>query len=249
MFAGARTAVLAAISHGTNYPAGQDAVKGLVEQTVIKAAGSESVTDIQLGHVDVQQPDPESVLSGYAEGEPAVLVPLLLSAGFHVNVDLRKAAEAAGAGRPVVVAGALGPDARLVDALEQRLSESGADPATDVFILGAAGSSNAGAVQDVKTTADMLAERLGCPVQDSYLSFAQPTVHDAVSAARAANPDKRVVIASYLLAPGYFQNMMTRQGADISTGPLLDVVGGNADVPPGLPDIVLDRFHQGLARL
>jgi sirohydrochlorin ferrochelatase len=104
VFPGVRTAVLAAISHGTNYPAGQQAVKGLVEQTVIKAAGSESVIDIQLGHVDVQQPDPESVLSRYARGEPAVLVPLLLSAGFHVNVDLREAADAAG--RPVVVAGA-----------------------------------------------------------------------------------------------------------------------------------------------
>lgn len=244
---GARTAVLAAISHGTNYPAGQAAVQGLVELTVRKAAGADSVTDIQLGHVDVQQPDPAAVLSAYAPDEPAVLVPLLLSAGFHVNVDLREAADAAG--RPVVVSGALGPDIRLIDALEQRLSESGADPATDSFILGAAGSSNAGAVKDVKTTARMLSERLDCPVQDSYLSFAHPTVHDAVSAAREANPGKRIVIASYLLAPGYFQNMMARQGADVATGPLLDVIGGNADVPPGLPDMVLERFHQGLAAL
>lgn len=244
---GVRTAALAAISHGTNDPAGQAAVRALIEHTAAKARSDGSSIEIRLGHVDVQQPDTAATLAECTAEEPAVIVPLLLSAGYHVNVDLREAADAAT--RPVTVTGALGPDVRLADALEQRLQEVGADPTEDVVVLGAAGSSSPGAVRDVQSTAQLLSARLGCPVQDSYLSFAQPTVADAVSAARQADPGKRIVVASYLLAPGYFQRLMTRQGADLVTGPLLNSADGAADVPSGLPQIVLERFQEGLATL
>ncbi|RJN31657.1 sirohydrochlorin chelatase [Nesterenkonia natronophila] len=245
--AGLTTAVLAAISHGTNCPAGQAAVQGLFQQTVTRAAGAETLTDLRLGHVDVEEPDTAATLSALSGSGPAVIVPLLLSAGFHVNVDLQDAADASE--RIVVVSGALGPDERLTDALEQRLNESGADPASDVIILGAAGSSDGGAVRDVKTAAGMLADRLRCPVQDAYLSFAKPTVVEAVSAARDAHPGSRIVLTSYLLAPGYFQRLLSRQQADVITAPVLNVTDGAADIPPGLPEIILDRFQQGLARL
>ncbi|TLP77073.1 sirohydrochlorin chelatase [Nesterenkonia sphaerica] len=245
--AGLNTAALAAISHGTNSPAGQIAVQGLFTQLVLRTAGLGNLTDIRLGHVDVEQPDTAATLTSLSGDGPAVLVPLLLSAGFHAKVDLQEAADASA--RSVVVAGALGPDARLVDALEQRLHESDADPFSDIIILAAAGSSDSGAVRDVNTTAAMLADRLRCPVQPGFLSFAGPTVGQAVSAARRAHPHRRVVLASYLLAPGYFRRLLSQQGADLVTAPLLQVTDDGADIPPGLPEIILDRFQQGAARL
>ena len=43
---------------------------------------------VRLGHVDVQQPDVAASLDAIPEGTPVVIVPLLLSAGYHVRVDL-----------------------------------------------------------------------------------------------------------------------------------------------------------------
>ncbi|WP_258933920.1 hypothetical protein [Nesterenkonia pannonica] len=85
----------------------------------------------------------------------------------------------------------------------------------------------------------MLADHLGVPVTASYLSFAEPTVHQAVEQARADSPGGRVAIASYLLAPGYFQGLLRRQGADVVAKPLLL----EGSVPDGIPELVLDRFR------
>lgn len=238
---------LAAISHGTASPDGQAAVAALVGATRDLAGGNGSVSDIRLGHVDVQDPDVPATLSALRPQQPAVLVPLLLSAGYHVNVDMRQAAE--GAGRPTTVTGALGPDPRLAAALEQRLREAGGNPEEDVLILAGAGSSHQNAVVDVQATAQLLQDRLNRSVQDAYLAFASPHVAEAVSAARAENPQRRIAVISYLLAPGYFQDQLKKQGADLVTAPLLDIADHGPDVPQGLPEIVLERFQQGLAGL
>ncbi|WP_147103148.1 sirohydrochlorin chelatase [Nesterenkonia populi] len=240
-------AALAAISHGTSSAHGQAVVAALAEQVAQAARGAEKVTQVKLGHVDVQQPDIAATLDSLPEGTPAVLVPLLLSAGFHVNVDMREAVE--DTARPVTIAGAMGPDERLVKALAQRLSEAGADPQRDQIVLGGAGSSDTSAQADVRETAEMLADFLGAPVTASFLSFAEPTVADAVAEARAAAPGGRVAIASYLLAPGYFQDKLGAQGADLVTEPLLSIPDGTPDIPAGLAEMVLDRFAEALTSL
>jgi hypothetical protein len=48
-----------------------------------------------------------------------------------------------------------------------------------------------------------------------------------------------VVVASYLLAPGYFADLAAGAGGDITTDPLL-VAGG--PVAEELVDIVLERY-------
>ena len=151
------TAVVAA-SHGTSSPDGQTAVRRLVERVAA------SVDAPVLGcHVDVEQPDvPTALSSAAALADDALIVPLLLSAGYHVYVDL--ADSAAEAPLPASVTGALGPDSRLVDALLQRLTEAGLRD-SDAVVLAAAGSSDARAVADCRTTGALLAERLAaCPL-------------------------------------------------------------------------------------
>ncbi|MCQ7029814.1 CbiX/SirB N-terminal domain-containing protein, partial [Escherichia coli] len=76
--------------------------------------------------VDVQPPTVVDVVAGLAaSGQAAVVVPLLLSGGYHVHVDI--AGAVAGSAR-TVAARPLGPDPRLVAVLHDRLLRAGADP-------------------------------------------------------------------------------------------------------------------------
>ena len=81
---GSDAPALIACSHGTASPPGQAAVAALV------AAVATARPDLEVheAFVDVQQPDPAAVLATLPPDRRARLVPLLLSAGYHVFVDL-----------------------------------------------------------------------------------------------------------------------------------------------------------------
>jgi sirohydrochlorin ferrochelatase len=228
---------LVAASHGTSSPEGRAAVAALVD-AVREAAGP--ATEVLDAFVDVQQPDVGSVLDALdavAAGDGrAAVVPLLLSAGHHVHVDLADETR----DRPATVTGALGPDDRLVDVLVARLVESGLRR-DDRVVLATAGSSDARAVDDCRDTGRRLAVRLGRPVGVGFLSAARPTVAEAVARTRATHPVSRVVVASYLLAPGYFHDSAAAAGGDVTTAPLLRA---DAAPPAGLVDLVLDRYAE-----
>lgn len=233
---------LLAISHGTDSPTGAGAVATLVDAVAHRLAARD--VPVHAGFVDVQAPDVPTCLAGLRESpvEATVVVPLLLSAGYHVHVDLREDVEkAVASGQQVTLGGALGPDDRLVDLLERRLAE--ALPTglrdDDVVILGAAGSSDDRAVADCETTAERLAGRIGRTVHVGYLANAEPRLADAVAAARADRPVGRVVVATYLLAPGFFADLAVQAGGDVTSAPLL-VAGEEA--PDELVDVVVDRY-------
>jgi sirohydrochlorin ferrochelatase len=229
---------LLAISHGTSSAEGANAVAALVDAVGRRLDG---VAPVRGGFVDVQQPDVPTCLASL-RSEPAgsvVVVPLLLSAGYHVHVDLREDVDAAVlAGDDVVLAGALGPDDRVVEVLAQRLAEAGLRD-DDVLVLAAAGSSDARAVADCEVTAELLAARLGREVRLGFISAAQPPLPDAVAAARRDRPGARVMVASYLLAPGYFADLASTAGGDVTTAPLLVADG---EPPAELVDVVVDRY-------
>lgn len=221
----ARVTILIGCSHGTANEAGQAAIRSILDD-VRTRRGDLTVLET---YVDVQQPQVDAVVRELPAGEPAVVVPLLLSGGYHLFVDI---AEAAAARPDTSVADALGPDDRLVGLLVRRLREAGA-VAGDAVVLAAAGSSDPRAVADVETVAAALAEAWDGPVSVGFGSIARPSVPDAVTWAREAGAP-RVVVASYLLAPGYFHDQLARTGADAVTAPLAP--------DPALADVVLDRF-------
>jgi sirohydrochlorin ferrochelatase/nitrite reductase/ring-hydroxylating ferredoxin subunit len=237
----ARSAALVAASHGTSDPAGRRAVAALVA-AVRRARHDLHVVD---AHVDVQQPDVPAAMDGLADADRAVVVvPLLLSAGYHVHVDLAEAAADA-APREVRVAGALGPDPRLATVLARRLREAGLATG-DRVVLAAAGSSDARAVADCHAVGEMLARELGREVVVSFISAARPRVPAAVLAEREAHPGSRVAVATYLLAPGYFATLAARAGGDLTTAPLL--VDGE-EPPPELVAIVAELHATAAAAL
>jgi sirohydrochlorin ferrochelatase len=227
---------LLAISHGTSSPSGQRAVATFVAAV----ARRRPEFTVLGGFVDVQRPDVDDVLAALRPDRPAVVVPLLLSAGYHVHVDLARSAR--GADRPVRVARALGPDDRLVRLLASRLIAAGL-ASGDRVVLACAGSSDPRAVEDCRAVAASLDRRLGLAVRPGFISAASPALAQAVSdAADAARADGgRVLVASYLLAPGYFAELARGGAADLVTAPLL---AADEEPPDVLVDLVWDRYDE-----
>lgn len=220
--------VLVACSHGTASLQGQAAVRGLVDAVARRRPD----LDVRAAFVDVQQPSPAEVL-GELAGRTARLVPLLLSTGYHVYVDLT---DAAAATHNTTVAPALGPDRRLADLMRERLGHKQLH-AGETVVLAAAGSSDASARADCETAATHLGDLLDRRVTAAYLTAAEPQLTDVVAREHAAG--RGVVVATYLLAPGAFADRAARCGADHVTPPLL--LAGEPP-PDALVDIVLERF-------
>ncbi len=212
---GADRPALVVCGHGTRDATGRAVVSAAVRAVAARLPG----VTVHEAYVDVHGPRVAEVVAALpvrAGGVSGVVVPLLLAAGFHVRVDL---AEAVGDRPDVVVTGALGPDDLLVDVVLDRLAAVGA-PGGAAVVLAPAGSSEDRAQEDSRDTARRLGERLGTPVRLAYAAGPRPPVACGVTAARIEGA-ATVVVASYLLAPGFFQRRLESCGADLVTGPLL----------------------------
>jgi sirohydrochlorin ferrochelatase len=198
---------------------------------------------VQVAFVDVLGPTPSEVLSG--AGHPAVVVPAFLARGYHVRTDLP--AHVAASGHPnVTVTPALGPCREITRIVAQQLVKSGWRPG-DSVILGAAGTSDRTARADLRTTAALVSALTGSPVDLGFAATGDPHVHEAVEKARAKTRasarrqgPRRVVVASYLLADGLFQEQLRASGADLVSQPL--------GTHPGLAHLIADRFRRAVPR-
>jgi len=213
---------LVGVAHGSRDPAAQRTVEAPLD--AVRERRPE--LDVRVAYVELAEPGLAAVLA--ETGPDAVVVPLLLSRGYHVAVDIGRRAVAAGAR----IADPLGPAPALAAVLADRLAEAGAPPEAPV-VLAAAGSSDPAAVLDVEAQAVLLAELRGTPVMPAYASAQAPTVHDAVAGLldRHRGP---VAVAPYLLAPGYFATTVARTAATWVAEPL--------GVHPALAGLVLERY-------
>ncbi|MCK0177237.1 MULTISPECIES: sirohydrochlorin chelatase [Mycobacteriaceae] len=215
------------VAHGTRKASGV----ALIERIADRVAGTLD-QPVDVAFVDVVGPSPADVLQRTCDG-PAVLVPAFLSRGYHVRTDIPEHIEASG--HPdVTVAAALGPDPQLVRVLSDRLIESGWRP-DDSVILAAAGTSDRGALRDLHTTATWLSALTGGRVELAFAATGTPRIADAVAAVRVRS-GRRVVVASYLLSEGLFQDRLRASGADVVTDPL--------GTHPGLVRLIASRFRR-----
>ena len=216
--------VLLAVAHGSRDPAAQQTVLSLAGRAGELAPGIEVLTAF------VQNARPSLAEALTAAGRRQVIVvPLLLSAGYHLSTDIGEAAGRAG----VPVSTPLGPDPGLVPALAGRLRAAGVPAGTPV-VLAAAGSTDLRAAGDARNQAALLASHLQAPVLAAFASAARPTVGEAVAdlAARTGGP---VAVASYLLAPGVFAGRLRASGAAWVSAPLGD--------HPAVAGLILERFR------
>jgi sirohydrochlorin ferrochelatase len=187
---------------------------------------------VHVAFVDVLGPTPSEVLADWHD-RPAIVVPAFLSRGYHVRADIP--AHVADSGHPdVTVTPALGPDPQMIRVMAGRLVESGWRPG-DSVVLAAAGTSDPAAQRDLHTTATWLSALTGSRVEPAFAATGTPRVADAVTALRRDGA-RRVVVASYLLADGLFQDRLRASGADVVTDPL----GRH----PGAVRLVAARFRR-----
>lgn len=187
---------LVAVAHGTRNPVGPRTIRSLMGQ-VRRRLPSVEVVD---SYVELVEPSVSSVM---AESQaPSVMVPLLLSTGYHVTHDLPSSAELSP--HPVTMARPLGPHPLLAAALGMRLRASGARRG-DAVVMVAAGSTDPAAAKDTYIAGRLLQAHWGAPVTVAHLSGEGIGVADAMAELRRAG-HKRIAAAPYLLAPGFFAN-------------------------------------------
>jgi sirohydrochlorin ferrochelatase len=212
------------VAHGTRKQRGVSLIGDLAEQ--VSAAVNRPV---RVAFVDVLGPTPAELLAATPD-QPTVLVPAFLARGYHVTTDIPAHVEASGH-RDVTVTEALGPDPALIRVLVERLIQSGWRP-EDSVILAAAGTSDPAAMRDLHTTATWLSATIGSRVELAFAATGEPRTADAVAALR--RPGRRVVVASYLLSEGLFQDRLRAGGADLVTDPL--------GTHPGIIRLIAGRF-------
>ncbi|MER7488418.1 sirohydrochlorin chelatase [Streptomyces sp. NPDC126497] len=229
---------LVVVAHGSRDPRALSTVRQLLDR--VRALRPD--LPVHLGHIELNEPLLPDTLAGLdARGaRAAVLVPLLLSRGYHVKRDIP--GTAAGARLHTRVAAPLGPHPLLVDALHARLTEAGwrtpEDPATrraSGVVLAAAGSRDPESRADTGHTARLLAQRLGVPVVPAYASAATPTVPDALRAL-AARGRHRVAVASCFTAPGRFAAESAAAAPWIVSAPL--------GTHPAMARLLLHRYDR-----
>ncbi|MFF6977355.1 sirohydrochlorin chelatase [Streptomyces sp. NPDC008343] len=210
---------LVVVAHGSRDPRALSTVRALLDKVRALRPG----LPVHLGHIELNEPLLPDTLAALGARE-AILVPLLLSRGYHVKRDIPEmAAEADVHAR---VAPALGPHPLLVEALYARLVEAGwrnrmDDPTrrASAVVLAAAGSRDPDSKVDTAHTAHLLANRLGVPVIPAYATTATPTVPAAITAL-AARGRTRVAVASYFTAPGRFATECAQAAPWIASAPL-----------------------------
>lgn len=218
---------LVLVAHGTRKQSGV-AMVGDLAQRVSATLGQ----TVHVSFVDVLGPTPSEVLAGTPD-EPVTLVPAFLSRGYHVTADIPEHVEASG--HPdVTVTEALGPGPQLVRVLADRLIESGWRQG-DSVVLAAAGTSDPNARRDLHTMATGLSAITSSRVELAFAATGTPRIGEAVAALRERGAS-RVVVASYLLSEGLFQDRLRASGADVVTEPL--------GTHPGLVRLIANRFRR-----
>ncbi|MGV9252516.1 sirohydrochlorin chelatase [Streptomyces sp. NPDC003697] len=229
---------LVLVAHGSRDPRALDTVRALLGRVRALRPG----LPVHLGHVELQEPLLTDTLAGLA-GADAVLVPLLLTRGYHVKHDIPRTAAAAPA--RTRVAAPLGAHPLLTETLAARLAEAGWATPQDAagrdrrgVVLAAAGSRDPDSAADTRRTARLLAARLGVPVVPAYASAAAPTVPEALRAL-AARGRRPVAVASCFTAPGRFATQCAEAAAGIASAPL--------GAHPAMARLALHRYDQALA--
>lgn len=216
---------LVVIGHGTRSAAGV----AVVREVAARAGAELGQRDVPVGFVDVCGPTAGEALSGLAQ---AVVVPYFLATGFHVRVDLPEALRTAPGSTATA---ALGVSPEVVAALVDRLREALDGTALpDAILLGAAGSSDVRARQEVHCLAAVVAAATGVRTQAGFIAGPGPTVYETLCTLREAGAE-RVAAASFLLAPGQFHDKLAGVGADLTTTPL--------GAHPALVDLVVRRYR------
>jgi sirohydrochlorin ferrochelatase len=244
--------VLVAVAHGSQDPRASATVGELMSVVAERAArrglGAPDLRTAYLGHAPPSLPQ---VMSTIEAGRRVRVLPLLLTAAYHSKADIPRLLTRVASEFPrlqVSYGETLGPHPRLLNALERRLAESDpdGDRARTGVVLAAAGSSDPEANATIARLAAQWQDRAGWfAVRPAYASAADPSPAAAVTGLLEAGAP-RVVVATYLLAPGFFADRIRTSSLAAGASAVSPALGACTE----LADVLLDRFAEtGTRRL
>ncbi len=249
---------LVAIAHGSRDPRAGATITELLRVARERAASyGLAGLDTRAAFLDHAPPAPRQVLSALCSETPCsesgattpvIVLPVLLTAAYHSGTDIPGLLDEAQAELPALrvrYGAPLGPHRGLLRALDRRLAEAGQDldqAGQTAVVLASAGSSHPAANAVIaRQAADWQAARGWQTVRPAFASAAAPTPEQAV-AELIRGGARRVVVASYLLAPGRFADRV--RDASLAAGAA--AVSAPLGAAPEVADVLLDRYRQAL---
>lgn len=220
---------LVTVAHGTRHPDGPRTTRSLVRRVARRLCDVEVVES----YVELADPSFDSVMA--AGRGPTIVVPLLLSTGYHVTHDLPESARLSR--HPVTLAPPLGPHPLLAAATAMQLRAAGASRG-DTVVLVVAGSRDPDAAVDATVAGRLLRAHWGSPVHVAHLSGAGPDVPEVFARLRAEG-HRRIAAAPYLLAPGHFATKAAAQARVNGATAVGGVLGGH----PLVAEVVVRRYR------
>ena len=169
-----------------------------------------------------------------------VVVPVLLSTGYHVKVDI---AAVVGDRPHTAIATQLGPDERITKVVLDRLL-AGRESGDEDVVLFSAGSSDPDAFEQLTAVADQLQEWLrraemsdNLTVHPRFLTFGVDWLAGLPEYCSAAN---------YLLAPGHFNDELRKHGyAELNASYVAEPIGAH----PQVAAVICDRYDEAARSL
>ena len=199
---------IVATAHGTNSPDGRSTIESIIEN--LRSLLSQRlgpVYHVYEAYVDVQFPTLDEVLEGLHSEDQTIILPLLLSTGYHTQVDMRDAAKSADIVE-IAIATSLGPSPHIAELLRHRLIEQGWRSG-DTVVLAGAGSSRSEGQEAVARQCAMLSNVLAQEVTFGFIADISPTIEETVAEAQGNGP---IFVANYLLGRGFFDQKLKKLG-------------------------------------
>lgn len=239
-------------AHGTRDPEGQEVARAFIERVRERLAP----TPVEVGFVELMEPEiPEAIGAALEGREPsgdldAVVVPLMLATGGHMQDDIPEAIQEAGEGFNIRYARSLLPDPRLVGILQSRVEEqlerdgeSWRARDTAVVLVGRGNKTTSANAEHYRLARTLWEDGEFARVEPAFIQVTRPSLPESLNALYAAG-HRKIVVAQNFLFPGLLRNWLDDQSrAWFEAHPDAEVrvagVVGNCDE---LADIVRDRY-------
>ena len=241
---------LVAVAHGSADPRAAVAIADLMAVVAERATRRGwNVPELRAAYLGHAAPSVPEVLSRI-EARPVTVLPLLLTAGHHSKADIPRMLARVGGRFPrlqISYGAPLGPHPLLLDALGRRLAQADPTGVRDQtgVVLAAAGSSDPDANATIARLAARWQARTGwLAVRPAYASMASPDPAAAVSGL-LRDGACRVVVATYLLAPGCFADRIRDSSLAAGAAAVSPALGASAEVA----EVLLDRYADARSSL
>ena len=245
-----------AVAHGSADPRAAAAIGELVPLVARRAAERGlSVPALRVAYLGHAAPSLPRVMRTFGPDAQVTVLPLLLTAAYHSKTDIPRLLDRHGGSARVMYGEPLGPHPLLIRALERHLPS--AEEETGV-VLAAAGSSDPEANATIaRLAAQWQAGSDWFAVRPAYASApagaegqGRTALDPATAVARLREAGaRRIVVATYLLAPGLFADRIREASlaagaAAVSPALLPWPPAAEGGALPEIADILLDRYQE-----